>query len=261
VRFVIHHTISKSVETYYQEAGRAGRDGASARCIAYFRPHDFGRQAGMVFFEQAGLRRLFPLIRLVLTRATCRHAQIGAHFGEASPRSCGAACDVCSPGAGASAAAPDADLTAHAAALLATARELEARDRAASCAQLVDAWRKSGDAEHAALARTLAIEDAELLVCHLLLQNVLRQEFSSTAYATNVYVKSGSAAAALAAGRLSISLPLRVNEAKRKRAGTGAGAAARSKRAEEAVAATVVDDDEDDDEEEAGDDDDAFQAD
>jgi hypothetical protein len=98
-----------------------------------------------------------------------------------------------------------------------------------------------------------------MLVCHLVLQNVLRQEFASTAYATNVHIKSGSAAAALAGGRLSITLPLRVLEPKRKRSNGGGGAAAsRSKRAEatpatSGAAVTRADDDDDDD--------DAFQTD
>ncbi len=51
VRFVIHHDIPANLEAYYQEAGRAGRDGDFARCVIIYRPKDLGRAA---FFSGSG---------------------------------------------------------------------------------------------------------------------------------------------------------------------------------------------------------------
>ena len=100
VRAVIHLALPKSVEQFYQEAGRAGRDGNPADCILLWRKQD----AGLLGFfanqildaaERDRAWQRYHVIRAFAESGRCRHRQICTHFGE-TPKweSCGS-CDVC----------------------------------------------------------------------------------------------------------------------------------------------------------------------
>ncbi len=88
VRQVIHLGLATSLEAYYQEAGRAGRDGRPARCEVLWTMADVRLQRTIVGDD----RRLDPLLRY-LTSFGCRRARLLAHFGERMRR-CGG-CDRC----------------------------------------------------------------------------------------------------------------------------------------------------------------------
>lgn len=100
VRAVIHLALPKSIEQYYQEAGRAGRDGDPADCVLLWRKQDaglLGYFANQILdaAERDRAWQRYHKIRAFAESGECRHKQICTHFGEIPKwNSCGA-CDVC----------------------------------------------------------------------------------------------------------------------------------------------------------------------
>ena len=81
VRFVLHHSLSKSMENFYQESGRAGRDDKPANCIVFYRLADVFRLSTMVFSEKTGLPKLYEMMAYCNSNSQrCRRQIISEHF-------------------------------------------------------------------------------------------------------------------------------------------------------------------------------------
>ncbi|GAA5873316.1 hypothetical protein JCM3774_005939 [Rhodotorula dairenensis] len=215
VRYVVHHSLAKSLANFQQESGRAGRDGAPADCVTFWRAADASRLSSLTYetFHTGGKEKLYEVVRFAEDKRTCRKVLFARYFANAYDSSqaydandadmpCGT-CDNCVRDP---ATVSVLDVTEQAYRALRVIEAATAQRGTLTLPQAADLVRGNGGGNFStqqakgkgkgkidvkAVAGnkvTLSKDETEQMLLQLLVDGYLKEEFHATAYNVTSYV-------------------------------------------------------------------------